>query len=144
MHTVTRRFAFLASALSVMACAPTAPSPPDLSGLWVGTISTPDHGSGTITLTLSAGPNTPPRAGDHLGGHWTLSFADTSKNGNGGVDGDFIGSSIGIGLNNTQPCSYGLLGGLNGPGSMSGKVTAGNCPAIQTTGSFALSRSGAQ
>ena len=82
---------------------PTAPTPAfgSHTGTWAGTVSDDSNGSGTMRIELTEVTIDASRS--LLGGAWTTTFADSSKNASGTVGGILSDRQLSITANPTPP-----------------------------------------
>ncbi len=88
-------------ALSLGCSSPTSPTAPTSprTGPWAGTLSDPSNGQGSLRVVLfETSPD-----GRQLGGTWTATFADPSKNASGDLSGTVDGGAVSLTLLRSVP-----------------------------------------
>lgn len=103
------------------------------TGTWVGTVSSPIAGTGTIRATMAeSGPN--------LSGTWSATYPDISNNNSGTLTGSVTGVSISLVLRSSVPasCPYTLTGVRSG-NTITGTFATFNCTG-SSSGPFSVTK----
>lgn len=124
------------SAILASACGSsgsTAPSTPNTSGTWTGTVNDALMGQGTVRLTIT-------QTGSSLAGTWATTYANVINNNGGSLTGSVNSANVTATLIPGVPtsCPFNATATLNG-NTMSGTYTAFNC-AMAVSGSISVSR----
>lgn len=122
--------------LTACGASPTSPSLPGTargpnSGTWTGTVRDDANGQGDVRVVLE---ESIVNGTSILGGAWTTTYADASKNGSGEVSGGVTGTTVILTLRRTPAltcASAGLTPALNGgivslALTLSGRTIAGS------------------
>jgi hypothetical protein len=116
---------------------PSAPSTPQLAGVWRGSIQNTTPGgqpNGTVVFTIA-------QNGSTLSGNWSTTYADASLNNSGTMSGTIANAvSVAFTLEPSVPiyCPYNATASVTGR-SMSGTYVAFNC-SVPVSGTFSASK----
>lgn len=111
----------------------TAPSTPNTSGTWTGTVNDGLMGQGTVRLTIA-------QTGPSIAGTWATTYANVTNNNGGSLTGTVNNATVTATLIPTLPtsCPFNATATLNGS-AMSGTYAAFNC-AVAVSGSISVSK----